>query len=162
MATAQPSIFAKMGTNQWYVHLSRVEGADLDTIKSVLSDLRAHCDAEGINLVLAFGPTLLADLTDDMPDDFQPFVPIEAGDGSGRQAKGTQEELLLWLNNDDKGKVWLAQYQARTALQGHMKVARETPTFIFGESLDITGFIDGTGTPANEAAERAAAIRPDD
>jgi porphyrinogen peroxidase len=162
MATAQPSIFATMGTNQWYVHLSRVEGADLDTIKSVLSDLRAHCDAEGINLVLGFGPTLLADLTDDLPDDFQPFVTIEAGDGSGRQAKGTQEELLLWLNNDDKGKVWLAQYEARTALQGHMKVARETPTFIFGASLDMTGFIDGTGNPPNQAAERAAAIRPDD
>jgi len=162
MATAQPSIFATMGTNQWYVHLSRVEGADLDQIKTVLRDLRAHCDSEGINLVLGFGPTLLADLSDDMPDDFQPFVTIEAGDGSGRQAKGTQEELLLWLNNDDKGKVWLAQYQARTALQGHMKVARETPTFIFGASLDMTGFIDGTGNPPTEDAERAAAIRPDD
>src|SRR5215475_2419893 len=111
MATAQPSIFATMGANQWYVHLSR---------------------AEGINLVLGFGPTLLADLSDDMPDDFQPFVTIEAGDGSGRQAKGTQEELLLWLNNDDKGKVWKAQYDARVALSGHMKVARETPTFIYG------------------------------
>ena len=161
MATAQPSIFAKMGKNQWYVHLSRVEGADLEHIKGVLRDLREHCDAEGINLVLGFGPTLLADLTDDLPDDFQPFVTIEAGDGSGRQAKGTQEELLLWLNDDDKGKVWLAQYQARTALAGHMKVARETPTFIFGASLDMTGFIDGTGNPASEAAERAAAIRPD-
>jgi deferrochelatase/peroxidase EfeB len=63
------------------------------------------------------------------------------------QAKGPQEELLLWINDDDKGKVWLAQYQARTALQGHMKVARETPTFIFGASLDMTGFIDGTGKP---------------
>lgn len=158
MATAQPSIFATMGKNQWYVHLSRVDGADLDRIKSVLRDVRAHCAAEGINLVLGFGPTLLADLSDDMPDDFQPFVTIESGDGSGRQAKGTQEELLLWLNNDDKGAVWLAQYQARNALKGHMKVARETPTFIYGASLDMTGFIDGTGNPPNEDAERAAAI----
>lgn len=161
MATAQPSIFATMGKNQWYVHLSRVEGADLDHIKSVLRDTRAHCDAEGINLVLGFGPTLLADLSDDMPEDFQPFVTIVAGDGSGRQAKGTQEELLLWLNHDDKGKVWQAQYQARIALGGHMKVARETPTFIYGESLDMTGFIDGTGNPPNLAAEHEAAIVPE-
>jgi putative iron-dependent peroxidase len=161
MATAQPAIFAPMGKNQWYLHLSRAEGADLNHIKSVLRDVRARCQAEGVNLVFCFGPTLLADLTDDMPEDFQPFTTIVAGDGSGRQAKGTQEELLLWMTNDDKGKVWAAQYRARTALKGHMNVARETPTFIYGASLDMTGFIDGTGNPQGEAAERAAAIIPD-
>jgi porphyrinogen peroxidase len=161
MATAQPDIFAAMGKNQWYLHLSRTEGADLSHIKSVIGDVRAHCASQGINLVIGLGPTLLADLTSDLPDDFQPFVTIEAGDGSGRQAKGTQEELLFWMNHDDKGLVWLAQYQARTALKGHMKVARETPTFIYGASLDMTGFIDGTGNPQGEAAERAAAVVPD-
>jgi putative iron-dependent peroxidase len=161
MATAQPDIFAAMGKNQWYLHLSRTDGADLNQIKSAIRDVRAHCASEGINLVVGFGPTLLADLTDDTPDDFQPFVTIESADGSGRQAKGTQEELLFWMNHHDKGLVWLAQYQARTALKGHMKVARETPTFIYGASLDMTGFIDGTGNPQGEAAERAAAIVPD-
>jgi porphyrinogen peroxidase len=161
MATPQPAIFAQMGTNQWYVHLSREEGADLGKIKSALRDLRADCAAKKINLTLGFGPTLLADLTSDQPEDFQPFVTIEAGDGSGRQAKGTQEELLLWLNHNDKGLVWEAQYKARTALKGHMKVARETPTFIYGASLDMTGFIDGTGNPQGTEAEKAAAIIPD-
>ena len=161
MATPQPSIFAQMGTNQWYVHLSREEGADLAKIKSVLRELRADCAEKKINLTLGFGPTLLADLTDDQPEDFQPFVTIEAGDGSGRQAKGTQEELLLWLNHNDKGLVWETQYKARTALKGQMKVARETPTFIYGASLDMTGFIDGTGNPQGTDAEKAAAIVPD-
>src|SRR5437762_13141086 len=86
MATAQPAIFKQMVKNQVYVHLSRAEGADLGHIKKVLRETRAHCDAEGINLVICLGPTLLADLTSDVPDDFQPFVTIEAGDGSGRQA----------------------------------------------------------------------------
>ena len=161
MPTAQPAIFNTMGRNQWYPHFSRTEGADLNLIKGVLRDTRQHCAEEGINLTICLGPTLLADLGAEMPDDFQPYTTIEAGDGSGRQAKGTQEELLLWLNHDDKGKVWQAQYQARTALKGHMKVARETLTFIYGASLDMTGFIDGTGNPQGEAAERAAAIVPD-
>jgi putative iron-dependent peroxidase len=161
MATGQPSIFAEMGKNQWYVHLSRTEGADLNGIKAVLAETRASCDANGVNLVLGIGPTLLPDLTSDVPDDFQPFVTIEAGDGSGRQAKGTQEELLLWLNHDDRGLVWDIQYKARKALAPSMSVARETPTFIYGASLDMTGFIDGTGNPENEAAERAAALVPD-
>jgi len=161
MATPQPAIFTPMGRDQWYVHLSRVEGADLGHIKSVLRDLRADAAAQGVNLVLGIGPTLLADLGAEMPEDFQPFVTIEAGDGSGRQAKGTQEELLIWVSHDEKGRIWDVQYKARTALKGHMNVARETPTFIYGASLDMTGFIDGTGNPQTEADERAAAIVPD-
>jgi putative iron-dependent peroxidase len=161
MPTAQPAIFKTMGKNQWYVHLSRAEGADLGHIKKVLREVREHCAAEDVNLVFCFGPTLLADLSNEMPEDFQPFTTVQAGDGSGRQAKGTQEELLLWFTHDDKGKVWHSQYMARTALKGHMTVARETPTFIYGASLDMTGFIDGTGNPQGEAEERAAAVVPD-
>jgi putative iron-dependent peroxidase len=161
MATPQPSIFAQMGTNQWYVHLSREEGADLSKIKAALKDLRADCAAKDINLVIGLGPGFVTELTGESPDDFQPFLTIKAGDGSGKEAKGTQEELLVWLNHNDKGLVWDAQYQFRTALKGVMKVARETPTFIYGASLDMTGFIDGTGNPQGTDAEKAAAIVPE-
>ncbi len=41
-----------------------------------------------------------------------------------------------------------------------MKVARETITFIYGESLDMTGFIDGTGNPEPDR-EREVAVVPD-
>ena len=145
-----------------YVHLSRTgDGADLGTIKGAINDLRATCAAQGINCTIGFGPTLLADvLPGEMPDDFQPYTTFESIDGSGREAKGTQEELLLWLNHDDKDKIWKAQYDARQALAGHMAVARETPTFIYGDSLDMTGFQDGTGNPAPED-DVAVAVVPD-
>lgn len=39
-----------------------------------------------------------------------------------------------------------------------MKVARETPTFIYGESLDMTGFIDGTGNPEPERDTEVALV----
>jgi putative iron-dependent peroxidase len=41
-----------------------------------------------------------------------------------------------------------------------MKVARETMTFIYGASLDMTGFIDGTGNPTPDR-ERDVAIIPE-
>jgi putative iron-dependent peroxidase len=161
MATAQHAIFREMGKNQWYVHLSRTDGADVGHIKKVLKETRAWCDDKGINLVLGFGPSFLPEITNDLPPDFQRYETVVAGDGSGRQAKGTQEELLLWLTKDDKGDIWEAQYKARTALKGHMAVARETLTFIYGASLDMTGFIDGTGNPETEELQRKAAIIPD-
>ena len=160
MPTPQKAIFNEMGANQWYVHLSRVEGADLGVIKSVIAATRAAADEQGINLTVGIGPGLLPDLTDDVPDDFQDYVTVKSEDGSGREAKGTQEELLFWLNHNDKDKVWKVQYDARTALAGHMAVARETPTFIYGDSLDMTGFKDGTGNPADED-QPAVAIVPD-
>ena len=73
MATPQRAIFNGMGQNQWYVHLSRTEGADLGAIKSAIADLRAACASDDINLTLGFGPGLLPDLTDDVPDDFQGY-----------------------------------------------------------------------------------------
>lgn len=161
MATPQPAVLDRnMGTHQWYVHLSRVEGADLGVIKAALRQFRQNCADRGLKTVLCVGPTLLADLTTDVPNDFQPFVTVVSADGSGREAKGTQEELLLWLHGPDKGVVWRTQFETRTALAGHMKVARETMTFIYGASLDMTGFIDGTGNPEVER-DREVAIVPD-
>ncbi len=161
MPTPQSAILNRnMGEHQWYVHLSRVDGADLKVIKSVIRQLRQTCALPGreINLVLGIGPTLLKDLTKDIPNDFQPFETIKSIDGSGREAKGTQEELLFWMNSAHKDQIWKAQWDARQALRGHMKVARETMTFIYGNSLDMTGFIDGTGNPAVERDTEVATV----
>ena len=163
MPTPQSAILNRnMGDHQWYVHLSRVDGADLKVIKSVVQMVRQNCALPGreINLVIGLGPTLLKDLTKDIPNDFQPFETIKSIDGSGREAKGTQEELLFWMNSPRKDQIWKTQWDARQAPRGHMKVARETMTFIYGASLDMTGFIDGTGNPAEER-DREVAIVPD-
>jgi porphyrinogen peroxidase len=149
MANPQHAILTNLTKYQWYTHFSRSEGADLGVIKKALRDVRAAGQEVGVttpvNVCLLFGPTLLADLTDDIPDDFQPYPGYESDDG--KVAKATQEELLLWVHSDDKDLCWETQYNFRTAVAGHMTVARETPTFIYRNSLDLTGFIDGTGNP---------------
>ena len=161
MATTQPAVLNRdMGQHQWYVHLSRLDGADIGVVKSAVQQLRKDCADKGINLVIGLGPTLLADLTDDVPNDFQAYETFVSTDGSGKEAKGTQEELLFWLNSEKRDEVWKAQWDAREALKGHMKVARETMTFIFGESLDLSGFKDGTGNPEPER-DVEVAIVPD-
>lgn len=158
-ATPQAAILNRdMGSNQWYIHLSRVPGSDLNKIKETIRNLRKTCDDEKINLTVGFGPSLLRDITKDIPDDFQNYETFKSIDGSGKEAKGTQEELLLWLNHAQKDKIWKAQYDARMQLEGHMKVARETPTFIYGDSLDMTGFTDGTGNPEPERDTEVATV----
>jgi putative iron-dependent peroxidase len=160
MANPQPAILTNLEKHQWYVHLSRTEGADLNVIKKALRDLRAHCHPEGfaveVNLCIMFGPTLLADLTNDIPEDFQAYPGYQSDDG--KVAKATQEELLVWIHSADKDRLWEAQYQFRTAVAGHMNVARETLAWIYRNSLDLTGFVDGTGNPALEDQHDRAVV----
>jgi porphyrinogen peroxidase len=158
MATPQPAIFNEMGRNQWYVHLSRVEGADLGQIKGVVRDAVNAAAGHNINLCVLFGPTLLADLGGPAVEDFQRYETFVSGDGSGREAKGTQEELLVWYNGTEKDMIWELQFNLRTALEGHMKVARETPTFIWRDSWDFTGFVDGTGNPEDSRQPEVALV----
>jgi putative iron-dependent peroxidase len=158
MATPQGAILMALGEHQWYVHMSRTEGADLGVIKSALTDLRRDCEAQGVACCLMFGPTLLADLTNDIPEDFQPYPGYASADG--KEAKATQEELLVWVHSAHKDRNWNTQYKFRTAVAGHMAVARETIAWVWDGSLDLTGFIDGTGNPEPER-QRECAIIPD-
>ncbi len=162
MANPQHAILTNLTKYQWYTHLSRSDGADLAVIKRALRDVRAAGAQTGvttpINVCVLFGPTLLGDLTDDIPDDFQPYPGYRSPDG--KEAKATQEELLLWIHSDEKDLCWETQFNFRNAVAGHMTVARETPTFIYRNSLDLTGFIDGTGNPAPED-QHDRAIVPD-
>jgi porphyrinogen peroxidase len=162
MANPQHAILTDLQKYQWYTHMSRAEGADLGVIKEALKKARIAGDEVGVtsplNVCLLFGPTLLADLTNDTPEDFQPYPGYKSSDG--KEAKATQEELLLWIHSDDKDICWETQFRFRNAVKGHMNVARETPTFIYRNSLDLTGFIDGTGNPAPEQ-QYDKAIIPD-
>lgn len=159
MPTPQPAILGDLEKHQWYVHMSRTEGGDLAIIKAALAAMRDDAAAQGVNLCLLFGPSLLSDLSDDMPDDFQGYPGYASPDGN-KVAKGTQEELLIWLHSDDKDLCWEIQHTFRTAVAGHMGVARETIAWVYKNSLDLTGFIDGTGNPEPED-QHDRAIVPD-
>lgn len=169
--TPQQAIFALPERNRWFVHLNRAGSgeADLSAIRLALAQLRASCARSEVNLVVAFGPTLLADLvagtasaaSPAIPEDFRPYTTVESVDGSNRRAVATQDELLLWFNHAETGVVWKAQYDARKALAPHMDVACEAPSFVFGPSLDMTGFTDGIGNPHTEKLAQVALV-PDD
>lgn len=74
--------------------------------------------------------------------DFTEYTTFKSIDGSGKEAKATQEDLLIWVNNDSKGLLWKTQFDLKQTLKMDMKLARETMTFIYGESQDLTGCND--------------------
>lgn len=157
----QPIVLSRdMSPIQWYIHLSREKDADLNHIKAAIKDFRKACADKGVHLLVAFGPTLLKDITADVPKDFTPYETFKSTDGSGKEAKGTQEEMLFWIYGPKKDDLWKVLFDTRERLKGHMRVARETQTFIYGDSLDMTGFADGTGNPTPASKDSDVAIVP--
>ena len=81
MPNPQHAILTDLQKYQWYTHMSRTDGADLGVIKDALKKVRKAGDEVGVtsplNVCLLFGPKLLAELTDDMPEDFQPYPGYE-------------------------------------------------------------------------------------
>ena len=157
MATPQSAILTELQKYQWYTHMRRTEDADLGVIRKALSEARAEAEAQGVNLCILFGPTLADDLGVETGADFQPYPGYTSPDGS-KTAVATQEELLLWLHHADKDLCWDIQHTFRRAVAGHMTVARETPAFIYKNSLDLTGHIDGIGNPEPEDQHDRAII----
>src|ERR1043166_7370125 len=104
VANPQHAILTDLTKYQWYTHFSRTAGADLGVIKGALRDLRAAGQDVGmivpVNICVLFGPSLLAEWTDDVPADFQVYPGYESPDG--KVAKATQEELLVWIHSPDK------------------------------------------------------------
>src|SRR3954466_8784199 len=84
MPNPQHAILTNLAKYQWYTHLSRTEGADLDVIKKAITATRAAGTNTGVtavvNVCFLFGPTLLADISGDLPEDFQPYPGYESPD----------------------------------------------------------------------------------
>lgn len=167
MATSQPAILdRKMGEHQWYLHMRRNKDCDPTLLRAALGEIRdAAATAPDASLVVGLGPDMLWSLTGlDLGEDFQNYPKSYASnDGSGREAIGTQEDLLLWYTSPRKDRVWKLQHDARKLMRPDMAVARETFTFMTPsfDWDDMTGFIDGTGNPTPPERDSAVAIVPD-
>jgi hypothetical protein len=83
-------------------HFIKLLSREMTTI--LIRKYSQDCADKGIKTVIGIGPGLLSDLTGDIANDFQSFGTIKSIDGSGREAKGTQEELLLWLHRTTRAR----------------------------------------------------------
>jgi putative iron-dependent peroxidase len=155
--TAQPGIFAQ-GT-QCHYHLEfDCTSRDPRSIGAAVAALREPAvTAGGVNLVVAFGPALWRQLApDDAPADLHDFTPLE-----GRhRAPATQHDVFVWVHGSSPDVAFDAARAVAAALAPVASLASEQPSFVYLDSRDLTGFVDGTeNPPVHEAPE--VAIVPD-
>ncbi|MEX1007484.1 MAG: Dyp-type peroxidase [Acidimicrobiia bacterium] len=157
MAVPQPGIFAQGTRSHYHLEFDARPGATDAEICAALAGLREpSVTAGGSNIVVGFGADLWRRLRpDDAPDDLQPFETIQ---GVGRAAPATQHDIWVWSHGTGEDVELDVARGVVAALTPVATLALEQPGFVYRDSRDLTGFIDGTENPPVEEAHDVAIV----
>ena len=157
MARPQPGIFAQGTRSHYHLEFDLRPGAADDAVVAALHGLREpSVTAGGSNIVVGFGADLWRRLQpDDAPAELASFTAIE---GDGRRAPATQHDVWVWAHGTGED-VELDVARAVVAVMSPVAtLAAEQPCFVYRDSRDLTGFIDGTENPPVEEAFDVALV----
>jgi putative iron-dependent peroxidase len=146
MTTPQPGIFAQGTRSHLYLEYDLRPEATRDEVVAVLRALREPpVTSGGANLVLGCSRRLMTLLLpDETPDELQPFAGLT---GPAGHAPATQHDLWLWVHGTNSDVVVDVGMAATVALGPVATLAHEQPAFVYQDSRDFLGFIDGTENP---------------
>ncbi|MEG3619748.1 Dyp-type peroxidase [Magnetovibrio sp. PR-2] len=155
MSTPQNGIFVE---GHRYLHALEyaVSGSLSPTTLTRAINAAKRADAEA---VFAFGPQLWAQMgRDHMPSGFTDFQPLN---GPKAQAPATQRDILVWVHAPERDQVLDAVLAIDAVLSAEAARELDVPGFVYHDSRDLTGFVDGSANPKDDAAKREAALVPE-
>ena len=157
MARPQPGIFAQGTRSHYHLEFDLTSGASDEAVCRALHGLREPAvTAGGSNIVVGFGPDLWRRLrSEDAPAELGPFVAVE---GDGRRAPATQHDLWVWSHGTGEDVELDVARAVVVALDPVATLAAEQPCFVYLDSRDLTGFVDGTENPPVEEAFEVALV----
>ncbi|MGZ4802900.1 MAG: Dyp-type peroxidase, partial [Acidimicrobiia bacterium] len=115
--------------------------------------------AGGFNLVVGFGAALwprLMPSAETMPGELRAFDTVEGLDG--HRAPSTQHDLWIWIHGTGEDLALDAARACTAVLAPVAVLAIEQPCFVYRDSRDLTGFVDGTENPPIDEAPSVALI----
>lgn len=156
----QPGIFAQGTRSHHHVELAvRPDAADVAILDAVRKLREPQLTAGGVNLVVGFGAALLERLAPDgVPEGFRPYPTVDGLDG--KSAPGTQHDIWVWVHGTGEDVAFDAARAATVALAPVASIGLALPSFVYKDSRDLTGFVDGTANPPMEEAGDAALVPP--
>jgi putative iron-dependent peroxidase len=154
---AQPGIFAQGTRAHYQLEFDVGPSASVQEIRAALARLHEPAvTAGGLNLVVGFGADLMRRLAPDAaPSSLAPFAAIE---GRSVSVPATQHDIWIWLHGTGPDIALDAARAVTVALAPVAVLALEQPGFVYRDSRDLTGFIDGTENPPVAEAHGVAVI----
>ena len=161
MTTPQSGIFQEGTQFHWFLHFRMRPDASPDAVRAAIRTVQDVANAgsppETVTLVVGFGRSMLERLApNDLPAGLHDFTEVTGT--SGRTAIATQEDVFFWAHSNRHDRNYEVARDARRAFAPIGKLARETPAFVYRDSRDLTGFIDGTENPGADEARTLAVL----
>lgn len=160
MVTPQNGIFAQGTHAHYFLELDLKAGMPPEQALASFRHLRApDVSAGGVNFVLAFGPDFWRAIAPEhVPPSLAAFSEIRgAGD---KYAPARQHDAWIWINGSTPDVTFEHARAAWLAVRDVVTLAAEQPAFVYRDSRDLTGFVDGTANPAPLDAPSVALIPP--
>ncbi len=158
MSLPQPGIFVEGSRKHIFLEFERADATDDAALRGALGRAIAAtqaADGRLLHAVWAFGPDCWAALSAQRPAGLKAFTPVGSG---AAQAPASQRSILLWLHGDDDSALFDAALAASEALAAAVSLALELKGFVYHDSRDLSGFIDGTENPKGEGQRKVALI----
>jgi len=149
MLQYQEGILAEVPANAAYLSFSLRPGSDpIDALK----DLAELCD--GNNHVVGLGePLLLA-----MGKSVAGLKSCPSISMPGNNIPSTQQALWVWLRGHDQGELLHESRRIEGMLGDDFILTANINAFMYQDSRDLSGYIDGTENPKDEEAVAAATV----
>jgi len=153
MATPQTGIFAQGTRSHRHLEFDLDPATGHEQVLEALTPLRQpSVSAGGANIVVGFAPQLWRRLAPDATpaklSDFPviPGVPV------------AQHDVWVWIHGTGDDVLFDSAREVSRLLAGTATLAAEITGFVYRDSRDLTGFVDGTENPALEEAHQVATI----
>jgi putative iron-dependent peroxidase len=146
MKTLQPGVFAQGTRSHFQLEFSIPKTASVESVRSALRSFREPAVTfGGANVVVGFGPDLWKRLAPKkVPKVLKPFAGVQ---GPKHAAPGTQRDVWIWVHGHGHDIALDVSRGAAHALMDVGKLELEVPCFVYRDSRDLFGFIDGTENP---------------
>ena len=157
MAVPQPGIFAQGTRSHYHLEFDLRPDASAEAVRAALGGLREPpVTVGGSNLVVGFGADLARRLIpDDVPPDAQVFPGVS---GPAGDVPSTPHDIWVWSHGTGEDVSLDIARAIHACLAPVATLGAEQPGFVYQDSRDLTGFIDGTENPPVEQAHEVAIV----
>jgi putative iron-dependent peroxidase len=165
MARHQYGIFAEGTRAQHHLEFHLADGVTPAAVAAALRGVRSanaqHRTNGGTNLVVGFGPALWGLFPDALPTLAVTPFPGYDNDAADLHAPATQADLWVWVHGPTNDLVIDVARAVAKALGPVAEITLDLPAFVYHDSRDLTGFIDGTANPYLDDAPVEAVVADD-
>ena len=151
MSNYQKSIFSEGSEHHLFLEIDLARDHGLLPGRHLL-----EAGPENVQTVVGMGAGVLNRVNPQLtPNSLRPFDAIES---ESHTAPTTQRDLFVWMQGNQRDEVFARGLEWMNTYQNLCTTVHEEHGFIYRDSRDLTGFVDGSANPKDDKRLEAALV----